>query len=135
MTAIRNILYAFAGMFLLSVVFVVLPWSVLNGFMAWFGVEPYPDVPLVQYSVKAMMAMLFWIGALMLVVIRQPERYRSVLLVFGWMFLSFAVVALGLGITYDAPKFFYADAFFSAVAGGLFLVFRRQTAPDATGEA
>ncbi len=132
MQAIRWILYLFSALFVLSAVFVFLPWSTLNAFMGWFGPYAYPDEPLVQYSVKALLALFFWIGVLMFVVVARPEKYPAILLVFACLFLSFAVIALGLGWAYAVPWFFYIDAVSSVVVGALFLACRAQaTKPGA----
>ncbi|MEE8203192.1 MAG: hypothetical protein V3S95_03815 [Alphaproteobacteria bacterium] len=134
MQAIRWILYFFAALFVVTAIFVVLPWSTFNAFVGWFGPYAYPDEPLIQYSIKAMLALFFWIGVLMFVVVARPEKYPTILLVFVWLFLSFAVIALGLGWTYGVPWFFYIDAVSSAVIGALFLAYRAQAAKGEASE-
>ncbi|MFQ5958665.1 MAG: hypothetical protein ACE5LF_04780 [Alphaproteobacteria bacterium] len=135
MQATRWILYVFGAMFVLSAVLVFVPWGALNAFVGWFGPYAYPDEPLVQYSIKAMLALFFWIGVLMFVVVARPEKYPVILLVFAYLFLSFAVVALGLGWAYAVPWFFYIDAVSSAVIGVLFLAYRAQATKRGASEA
>ena len=77
MQAIRWILYFFAALFVVTAIFVVLPWSTFNAFVGWFGPYAYPDEPLIQYSIKAMLALFFWIGVLMFVVVARPEKYPT----------------------------------------------------------
>jgi len=42
------LLYVLSALFMLSVLFVFLPWDWLNAFMALFGEYVYPDDPLVN---------------------------------------------------------------------------------------
>ncbi len=67
MSAIRNILYIASALIAASVILVFVPWSTLNAFLAWFGPFAFPDDPLVQYTVKVMMLIFFWLGVLMAV--------------------------------------------------------------------
>ena len=58
-------LYVLSALFMLSVVFVFLPWDWLNAFMALFVEYVYPDDSLVQYTVRMMLTLAFWFGVLM----------------------------------------------------------------------
>jgi hypothetical protein len=126
MKTVRTLLYVFSALFMLSVVFVFAPWDWLNAFMALFGEYVYPDDPLVQYTVRLMMALAFWIGVLMAVAVYQAENNPLFLLILGLTFLSLAPVTVGLVWVYQLPLLFYSDAVSSVVVGVLFLVYRGQ---------
>ena len=65
MKTVRTLLYVFSAFFMLSVVFLFLPWDWLNAFMALFGEYVFPHDSLVQYLVRMMLALTFWFGVLM----------------------------------------------------------------------
>ncbi len=126
MKTVRTLLYVFSALFMLSAVFVFAPWDWLNAFMALFGEYVYPDDPLVQYTVRLMLALAFWIGVLMAVAVYQAGNNPLFLLILGLTFLSLAPVTVGLVWVYQLPLLFYSDAVSSVVVGVLFLVYRRQ---------
>ena len=126
MTVMRIALYVVSALFLAPLVFVFLPWNALNAFMGLFGPFAYPDAPIVQYTVKVMLVIFFWIGVVIAVAVSRPEKYQVILLVLGLTFLSLAVFSLALGWIYGLPWFFYLDAVSSAIVGPLFLVYRSQ---------
>ena len=126
MKTVRTLLYVFSAFFMLSAVFLFLPWDWLNAFMALFGEYVYPDDPLVQYTVRMMLALAFWIGVLMAAAVYQAENDPLFLLILGLTFLSLAPVTVGLVWVYQLPLLFYSDAVSSLVVGVLFLVYRWQ---------
>jgi hypothetical protein len=133
MKVVKVALYVASALFMLSAVFAVLPWSTLNAFIAWFGPFAYPDDPLVQYTVRIMLVIFFWLGILMAVAVSQAGKYRFILLIFGLTLLSAAGFALALVWIHDWPRIFYLDGASAAVVGALFLIYRR-TAPPGTGQ-
>ncbi|MFQ5955796.1 MAG: hypothetical protein ACE5JZ_12095 [Kiloniellales bacterium] len=126
MKTVRTLLYVISGLFMLSVVFVFLPWGWLNAFMGWFGPFAYPDDPMVQYTVKIMLAVFFWIGILMAAAVYRAESNPLFLLIFGLTFVSLAAVVLALVSVYQLPWLMYGDAVSAVVTGALFLVYRWQ---------
>ena len=126
MKTVRTLLYVFSALSMLSAVFVFLPWDWLNAFMALFGEYVYPDDSLVQYTVRMMLALVFWFGVLMAAAIYRAENNSLFLLILGLTFLSLAPVTVGLVWVYQLPLLFYSDAVSSVVVGVLFLVYRWQ---------
>lgn len=124
MKAMQGILYVVSALFVLSAVFIFVPWASLNAFMGLFAPVAYPDAPIVQYTVKILFLITFWIGVLLAVAVHRPERHETALAVIGGLCLSAAVFSLGLGWVYGVPRFFYLDALSSAVIGALILVYR-----------
>lgn len=122
MKALTYILYLSSALLMLSAVFIFLPWSTLNAWMALFAPVAYPDTPLVQYTVKIFFLIMFWIGVQLAVGVSR--RYPVMLLTLAGLFLSAAVLCLALGWTYDVPWFFYLDALSSAALGILVVVYR-----------
>ena len=122
MKALTFVLYLSSALFMLSAVFIFLPWSTLNAWMAFFAPVAYPETPLVQYTVKIFFLIMFWIGVQLAVAVAR--RYPVMLLTLAGLFLSVAVLCLALGWTYDVPRFFYLDALASAALGILVMVYR-----------
>ena len=126
MNATRNILYIASGLIAASTILVFVPWSTLNAFMAWFGPFAFPDDPLVQYTVKVMMLIFFWLGVLMAVAVRRAAHHELILLILGWTFISAGGACLVLGWVYGVPWFFYVDAAVSGAVGVLLVIYRSQ---------
>jgi hypothetical protein len=124
MTAIKMVLYVVSAVFMLTIILVFVPWDALNAFMGFFGPAMFPDVPIVQYTVKTFFVVWFWIGVLLWVAVRRPEQHQAVLLILGAMCASAAVFCLALGWIYGVPPFFYWDAVSCAVIAALILVYR-----------
>ena len=103
-----------------------MPWSTLNAFMGWFGPYAFPDEPLVQYAVKTMMAVFFWLGVLMAVAVWRAAHHELILLILAWTFLSLGGACLVLGWVYGVPWFFYIDAAVSIAIGALLMKYRSQ---------
>ena len=122
MKALTFVLYVSSALFMLSAVFIFLPWSTLNAWMALFAPVAYPVTPLVQYTVKVFLLIMFWIGVQLAVAVRR--RYPVMLLTLAGLFLSAAILCLALGLTYDVPRIFYLDALSSAALGILVVVYR-----------
>ena len=126
MNAIRNILYIASALIAASVILVFVPWSTLNAFLAWFGPFAFPDDPLVQYTVKVMMLIFFWLGVLMAVAVWRAAHHELILLILAWTFMSAGGACLALGWIYGVPWFFYIDAAVSAAVGVLLILYRSQ---------
>ncbi len=124
-----------SALFMLSVVGVFLPWDWLNALMGWFGPFAYPDDPMVQYSVKIMLAVFFWIGILMVAAVTRAESDPLFLLIFGLTYLSLAAVVAALVPVYQLPWLMYGDAASSVLTGVLFLVYRWQVMGRGTPSA
>ncbi|MCH8197125.1 MAG: hypothetical protein IH904_03485 [Proteobacteria bacterium] len=122
MKALTYSLYAFSALLMLSAVFIFLPWSTLNSWMEFFAPVAFPATPLVQYTVKIFLLIMFWIGVQLAVAVAR--RYPVMLLTLAGLFLSTAVLCLALVWIYDVPRIFYLDALSSAALGILIVVYR-----------
>jgi hypothetical protein len=116
------ILYLFSALMMLSAVFIFLPWDMLNAWMALFAPVAYPATPLVQYTVKILLLIMFWIGVQLAVAV--AKRDPVMLLTLAGLFLSTAVGCLALGLIYDVPPIFYLDVLSSAALGIGVVVYR-----------
>ncbi len=122
MKALTFVLYLFSALLMLSAVLIFLPWSTLNSWMALFAPVAFPATPLVQYTVKIFLLIMFWIGVQLAVAVAR--RYPVMLSTLAGLFLSTAVLCLALVWTYDVPSIFYLDALSSALLGILVVVYR-----------
>jgi hypothetical protein len=86
MYVIKGILYFISALFVLSGLLLFVPWGALNALMVTFQAPEYPDVAVVQYTVKVFFLITFWIGALLALAVRQRFFY--------WDAVSSAVIGL-----------------------------------------
>ena len=124
MKTVRTLLYVSSAFFMLSGVFLFLPWDWLNAFMALFGEFVFPHDSLVQYLLRMMLALTFWFGVLMAAAVYRAENDPLFPLILGLTFLSLAPITVGLVWVYQLTPLFYIDAVSSLVIGVLFLVYR-----------
>ena len=124
MKAVRTLLYVSSAFFMLSGVFLFLPWYWLNAFMALFGEFVFPHDSLVQYLLRMMLALTFWFGVLMAAAVYRAESEPLFPLILGLTLLSLAPITVGLVWVYQLTPLFYIDAVSSLVIGVLFLVYR-----------
>ena len=117
-------LYVSSAFFMLSGVFLFLPWYWLNAFMALFGEFVFPHESLVQYLLRMMLALTFWFGVLMAAAVYRAESDPLFPLILGLTLLSLAPITVGLVWVYQLTPLFYIDAVSSLVIGVLFLVYR-----------
>ena len=124
MKTVRTLLYVSSAFFMLSGVFLFLPWYWLNAFMALFGEFVFPHDSLVQYLLRMMLALTFWFGVLMAAAVYRVESDPLFPLILGLTLLSLAPITVGLVWVYQLTPLFYIDAVSSLVIGVLFLVYR-----------
>ena len=124
MKTVRTLLYVSSAFFMLSGVFLFLPWYWLNAFMALFGEFVFPHDSLVQYLLRMMLALTFWFGVLMAAAVYRAESDPLFPLILGLTLLSLAPITVGLVWVYQLTPLFYIDAVSSLVIGVLFLVYR-----------
>lgn len=124
MSILKGILYVFAALFVLSGLFVFLPWTTLNGFMTAFDAPAYPADAIVQYTVRAFFIIIFWVGVLLALAVREPVKLQAALAVIAGMCLTCGVACLAMGWIYALPAFFYLDAVSGLVIGALILAYR-----------
>lgn len=125
MTAVRVALYVLSAALMLSAVFFVLPWATMNAVIVAFGGDAYPDIPLVQYTLKSFCILAFWVGVLLAIATRHPLAQQKTLAIFAGLGFTVAAGCLALGFVYDPGGFFYWDALSGLVLGILAWLHRR----------
>lgn len=133
MNILKGVLFIIAALFIVSGLFIFLPWTTINGLMATFGAPVYPPDGIVQYTVRVFFLVIFWSGVLLALAVREPVKLQAVLVVMAGLCLSCAVACLVLGWLYALPPFFYADAISSAVIGVLILMYRQRALAASAG--
>ena len=113
MKVLRVLLWINAGLFFLAIPFMVLPWDSINAFIAWFGVEPLPAVPVLMYLVRMMCGLSALGGVFFVLLARDPVRYAAMVWLVAWglLVLGILAVVLGLAISLE-PIIFMSDAAF-----------------------
>jgi hypothetical protein len=127
MNVIRVFLYIAAILLLLQGFAIFLPFSAVNSILAIFGEEAFPDTSLIKYGLRLTLLIFFWIGIVALLALANPEKYRAILVVFGWGFLTGGAVCLVSGLIYGmSPIYYLGDFIFAVIVGILFLIYKPQ---------
>ncbi len=127
MKVIKVVLYVAGVLLILQGLAIFLPVGAINFILSMFGDETFPDTSLAKYGLRIILLAFFWIGIVALIAVAYPGRYRSILVILGWGFLTGGVTCLISGIVYGvAPLYYLGDFIFSVIAGILFLVYKTQ---------
>lgn len=125
MKAIKVILYIVGVLLLLQALAIFLPLATINSILGIFGQVSFPDNALAQYGMKVILLTYFWIGLGVLMVVANAEKYRPIIVIMGWGFLTGGILCLIVGMIYEMPPLYYiGDFLFAIIVGILFLVYK-----------
>lgn len=102
---LRFLLRLIGSSSLFALVFVAVPYSVMDAIHSGLGMGPLPDQPVVGYLARSTSAFYAIIGGLCLVISFDPERYRTVLLYLGAAFVVFGMILLIVDWSEGMPLF------------------------------
>ena len=95
---------------LVAVPFMVLPWSVLERIVLWFGVEPIPRNPLVEYLLRVSCGVYGLIGVYFMILAKDPLKYGPLLSLGAYGLIIFSLLSLFAGVSLDlSPKIYVGD--------------------------
>jgi len=107
---------------LAAVPFVVFPWTVLEAFTRWFGIEPLPDTPVVMYLFRVVCGIFGLIGIFFILLARNPLMYGPMLDLGAYGLIVFGLLALIVGASLGMPCTVFAGDALSGLILGIIIV-------------
>ena len=124
MRALKTCLWITGVFFLLSIIGLFMPFSVWQSLAKFFGVEPFPDSPLLVYLIRAMSATYVGVGVFYIILASNPDKYRKLVLFSGIALVLLGLVCVISGQMLDLPaKWFLSDSLSCIILGFLIIVF------------
>ncbi|MBN2457130.1 MAG: hypothetical protein JXB29_11450 [Sedimentisphaerales bacterium] len=121
MRALKICLWIAAVGCLLSVFGMFLPISVWQSFAKVFGIETFPDSPLVVYAVRVMSASYVAVGVFFIILALHPVKY-GVMVPFSGLAAVFLGVVCGItGLAAGMPALWFLGDSLSCVALGVLI--------------
>jgi hypothetical protein len=98
------VLLRLAGAITLTAFFAIfLPTGWMAATHRWLGLGEFPDAPIVQYLTRTIAALYGFQGVLLLLVARDPVRYRAVISYIAVMNVVFGLIAIGVDLYAGMP--------------------------------
>jgi len=108
---------------LVAVPFIVLPWSIVENIIRWFGIEPLPYVPAVMYLFRIVCGLVGLIGIYFIILARNPLGYGPMLKLGAYGLIIFGLLSLILGVTLEMPpKVYIGDALSGLILGIVIII-------------
>ena len=90
-----------------AVPFVVMPWSVVENLVLWFGIEPLPNTPIVVYLFRVACGIFGLIGIYFILLARNPLAYGRMLELGTYGLILFGLLSLLVGSSIGLPVIVY----------------------------
>lgn len=120
---------------LVAVPFIVLPWSVLEKIVLWFGIGSISNDPFVMYLLRVSCGVYGLIGVYFIILAKNPLNYGPMLNIGAYGLVLFGLLSLimgvGLGIS---PKAYTGDFLSGLVLGVSIIVFSSKAKRDVKQE-
>ena len=113
---------------LFSGVGLVLPMSVYASWASAFGIDGFPETPMMAYMIRAMCATFAAIGVFYIMLALKPVQYPAMTLFSGLAAVFVGATCAITGATTHMPLWYLGDALPCLLLGVLIVVFRRQVA-------
>lgn len=127
MRALKICLWISGIMWLSSSAGVLLPVSTIKSFVAYMGIESFPDSALFLYGLRVALAIDAGIGIFFIILALRPMDYGIMVPFSGVGSIAVGVICAITGISVNMPTlWFLGDSLFCFVLGVLILVFWRQ---------
>jgi len=118
MKGLKTALWVAAIGCLTAVPFIVVPWTVVESFIRWFGLEPIPDAPMVMYLFRVVCGIAGLIGVYFILLARSPLTYGPMLDLGAYGLIVFGLLSLIVGSVLGLPlKMYIGDALFGLILG------------------
>lgn len=103
---------------LTAVPFIVLPWTAVESFILWFGIDPIPDAPVVMYLFRVICGIAGLIGVYFILLARSPLAYGPMLDLGAYGLIVFGLLSLIVGLSIGiSPKVYIGDASSGLILG------------------
>lgn len=120
MKTLKVLLWILAIINLLAFASSFLPLDALNLLTKPFDIEPMPDNNTLNYAYRVMMICAGAIGIFLIVMARDPKKYKKMIKLVGWTLILVAVYMFVLSFfVYEFEnRWFYLDPLIYLVLGG-----------------
>ena len=111
----------------ISILGVVLPWSVATTGLSGLGAGPIPDDPMLNYWLRMAGGGFTMVGAVFAAILIAPRKYAVLIPLMAWLSIAEGAILLVSGLRLGLPPFpFWGDTGFCLSIGiGLLLVHPR----------
>src|ERR1041384_6917192 len=96
-------LQLFGGVTVLAFLAMLLPVDWMAAAHRWLGLGEFPRAPIVDYLTRSVSSLYGFHGVLVLLVARDPGRYRSIIVYLGWMYIIAGVFAIVIDLYAPLP--------------------------------
>ncbi len=86
-----------------AAIFLPIEWMAASH--EWLGLGELPRAPVVEYLARSASALYGFHGALLLVVSRDPVRYRSIVTFIAWMNVTFGLLMIAIDMHAGLPLY------------------------------
>ena len=118
MKALKILLWICGIGFLISFIFMVLPWSMIENLYRFFGEEPIPNTPAANYLFRVAVAITGFIGIYFIILARNPSYYRTLVIFSAIGLIVGGVMCIIIGLFAGvSPLFFLGDSLFGIILG------------------
>ena len=98
------ILLRFCGITaLLAIAAVFMPFQWMDVIHHQMGLGPFPDAPIVSYLSRSVSAFYATMGVFLVALSLDVERYAALIKLWGWLFIVFGTLLLGIDLSADMP--------------------------------
>jgi hypothetical protein len=116
-------LQLFGGVTVLAFLAMLLPVDWMAATHRWLGLGEFPRAPIVDYLARSVSSLYGFHGVLVLLVARDPVRYRSIVLYLGWMYVLAGLFAIAIGLYAPLPWYWTAVEGPSTLLSGAFILY------------
>jgi hypothetical protein len=121
---------AYGVLLLLALPFTVVPTRWLAGTYTWLGLGDWPEPALVEYLARSASAIYALVGAMVVVMSFDVDRYRPLVLLLGWVSLPAGVYLFVLDLAIGLPWWWaLSEGPIVLLSGAVLLVLIRRPAP------
>ena len=104
--------------FLISFIFMVLPWGLIENLYSIFGEEPIPYSPTSGYLFRVSCGMVGIIGVYFIILARDPLKYRPLLFFSAYGLIAGGLICFIAGLVIGiSPLFYIGDGLFGVILG------------------
>ena len=123
-------LQLFGGVTVLAFLAMLLPVDWMAATHRWLGLGEFPRAPIVDYLARSVSSLYGFHGVLVLLVARDPVRYRSIVLYLGWMYIIGGLFAVVIDLYAPLPWYWTAvEGPSTLVSGAIILSLTRSLRP------
>jgi hypothetical protein len=113
----------FGGVTVLAFLAMLLPVEWMAATHRWLGLGEFPRAPIVDYLARSVSSLYGFHGVLVLLVARDPVRYRTIVLYLGWMYIIAGAFAIVIDLVAPLPWYWTAVEGPSTLVSGALILY------------